>query len=93
MSDASLAAADPPSATRREVDAGFTLDAEQQRRRKSASARRVHALQVPLIRSVGFVALCLILLVHDVSIGAPVPTPHRPALPAPRGPECRSTSR
>ncbi len=74
MSDASLAAADPPSATRREVDAGFTLDAEQQRRRKSASARRVHALQVPLIRSVGFVALCLILLVHDVSIGAPVPS-------------------
>lgn len=57
-----------------EPDDGFTLDAELLRKRKAESARRVHTLQIPLIRAVGFVFLCAILLLHDIGTERPVPS-------------------
>jgi signal transduction histidine kinase/ActR/RegA family two-component response regulator len=40
------------------VDASFTLDADQLAQRRAAAAHRVHAVQIPLIRTAGFVLLC-----------------------------------
>jgi signal transduction histidine kinase/ActR/RegA family two-component response regulator len=57
-----------------EPDDGFTLDAELLRKRKADSARRVHTLQIPLIRAVGFVFLCAIVLLHDIGSERPVPS-------------------
>jgi signal transduction histidine kinase/ActR/RegA family two-component response regulator len=57
-----------------EPDDGFTLDAELLRKRKAESARRVHTLQIPLIRATGFVFLCAIVLLHDIGSQRPVPS-------------------
>jgi signal transduction histidine kinase/CheY-like chemotaxis protein len=57
-----------------EPDDGFTLDAELLRKRKAESARRVHTLQIPLIRATGFVFLCAIVLLHDIGADRPVPS-------------------
>jgi len=57
------------------ADAGFTLDAGLLAERRKASQRRIHALQIPLIRCFGFAVLCLIGLLHDIGTGRPVPGP------------------
>jgi signal transduction histidine kinase/ActR/RegA family two-component response regulator len=62
------------SAAAGEPDDGFTLDAELLRKRKAESARRVHTLQIPLIRATGFVFLCAIVLLHDIGADRPVPS-------------------
>jgi signal transduction histidine kinase/CheY-like chemotaxis protein len=59
----------------RSADHGFTLDAGLLAARRKARARRVHALQIPLIRCFGFVVLCVIGLLHDIGAGRPVPEP------------------
>lgn len=51
----------------------FTLDAQLLRQRKAASARRVHAIEIPLIRAFGFAILCVMVLLHDLHVGAAVP--------------------
>ena len=43
-----------------DIDASFTLDADELAQRKAASARRVETIQVPAIRAAGFVVLCVI---------------------------------
>ncbi len=62
------------SALSGEPDDGFTLDAELLRKRKAESARRVHTLQIPLIRATGFVFLCAIVLLHDIGSEQPIPS-------------------
>ncbi|MEP7057030.1 MAG: ATP-binding protein [Caldimonas sp.] len=47
------------------TDPDFTLDAAQLAQRRAESARRVQAVQVPLIRAVGFAILCFIALVQQ----------------------------
>jgi signal transduction histidine kinase/ActR/RegA family two-component response regulator len=48
---------------------GFTLDAALLARRKAASERRVHTVQIPIIRAIGFVFLCAMAVLHDLAIG------------------------
>jgi signal transduction histidine kinase/CheY-like chemotaxis protein len=43
--------------------------------RKAANARRIHVAQIPLVRWVGFVVLCVIAALHDLSAGRPFPSP------------------
>ena len=58
-----------------DIDASFTLDAALLAQRRAASARRVHAIQIPIIRAIGFTILCVIAVLHDLRIGAPFPQP------------------
>ncbi len=75
MIDATLPEKGGPPATRPPTDFGFTLDVALLAQRKAQSARRVHALQLPLIRTTGFVILNLIAFGHDLNAGIAVPSP------------------
>jgi signal transduction histidine kinase/CheY-like chemotaxis protein len=57
------------------ADAGFTLDATLLAQRRAAASQRVHTVQIPIVRVVGFSILCLIAVLHDLRIGAPFPQP------------------
>jgi signal transduction histidine kinase/ActR/RegA family two-component response regulator len=56
-------------------DVDFTLDPLELAVRRAASARRVHTVQVPILRAAGFVILCAIALGHDLRAGVPFPSP------------------
>lgn len=51
----------------------FTLDDEQVRRGKAARAYRVNAVQIPLLRCLGFALLLLFILIHDVWLAGEIP--------------------
>jgi signal transduction histidine kinase/ActR/RegA family two-component response regulator len=51
-------------------DASFTLDADVLAERRSASARRLHTVQIPMVRAAGFAILCVIAFLQDLRIGA-----------------------
>jgi signal transduction histidine kinase/ActR/RegA family two-component response regulator len=59
-------------ATAVDGDASFTLDAELLAERRAANARRVHTVQLPAVRAGGFAILCVIAILQDVRIGAPL---------------------
>ncbi|MES3013727.1 MAG: hypothetical protein V4750_08385, partial [Pseudomonadota bacterium] len=61
-------------------DVDFTLDPTVLAERRAASARRLHTVQVPVLRAVGFVILCAIALAQDLRSGAPFPSPSVVAL-------------
>jgi signal transduction histidine kinase/ActR/RegA family two-component response regulator len=52
-----------------DIDATFTLDSTLLAQRRSSSARRIHTVQIPAIRAVGFVVLCLIAVLQDQRSG------------------------
>src|SRR6185503_643119 len=52
-----------------DIDATFTLDSTLLAQRRSSSARRIHTVQIPAIRSVGFLVLCLIAVLQDLRSG------------------------
>ena len=52
----------------------FHLDAQALATAKAQRERMVHAVQIPLIRCAGFLILCGIAALHDLRIGAPVPS-------------------
>ena len=56
-------------------DAGFTLDATLLAERRAASARRLHTLQLPLVRLIGFAVVCLIAVLHDWRAGLSLTAP------------------
>jgi len=56
-------------------DVGFTLDPTVLAERRAASARRLHTVQVPILRAAGFVILCAIALTQDLRAGVPFPSP------------------
>ena len=56
-----------------EIDANFTLDAAQLAQRRAASARRLYTLQVPVLRGIGFVILCALLLLQGEQAAAKGP--------------------
>ncbi|MGZ5207179.1 MAG: histidine kinase dimerization/phospho-acceptor domain-containing protein, partial [Caldimonas sp.] len=58
-----------------EIDAHFTLDPAVLAQRRAASARRIHTVQMPVIRAIGFAIVCAIVVLHDLRIGAPFPQP------------------
>jgi signal transduction histidine kinase/ActR/RegA family two-component response regulator len=58
-----------------EVDASFTLDEAVLARRRAASARRVHTIQLPVMRAIGFAVVCVIAVLHDWRIGASLTQP------------------
>ena len=53
-------------------EASFTLDPRLLARRRASSARRIHTVQIPALRTIGFVVLCLIALLQDVRRGSPL---------------------
>jgi len=53
-------------------DASFTLDAELLAERRAANAYRVHTIQLPAVRAGGFAILCVIAILQDVRLGAPL---------------------
>ena len=63
-------------------DVDFTLDPTVRAERRAASARRLHTIQVPILRAAGFVILCAIALAQDTRPGAPFPSPLLAALAA-----------
>jgi len=54
-------------------DSSFTLDAALLQQRRAASARRIHAVQIPLIRLVGFIVLCVMTALDDLRTSAVFP--------------------
>ena len=50
-------------------DASFTLDADVLAERRAASARRLHTVQIPMVRVAGFAILCVIAFLQDVRMG------------------------
>jgi len=58
-----------------DIDASFTLDAALLAQRREASARRVHTLQIPAIRAIGFAILSVIAILQDLRLGGPFPSP------------------
>ncbi|MFM9882709.1 MAG: ATP-binding protein [Burkholderiales bacterium] len=52
----------------------FTLDSEQARRGKAARAYRINAVQIPLLRCLGFALLSVIVLIHDARLAGDFPT-------------------
>ena len=57
------------TAPARDIDATFTLDSTMLAQRRSSSARRIHTIQIPAIRAIGFVVLCLIAILQDLRSG------------------------
>ena len=55
-------------------DPGFTLDTQLREQRRAASERRLHTVQIPLMRCAGFVVLCVLAAVHDPQAGAAFPS-------------------
>ncbi|MEO7114880.1 MAG: ATP-binding protein [Caldimonas sp.] len=51
-------------------DASFTLDPDLLAQRRDANARRVHTMQLPAVRAIGFAILCIIAILQDVRMGA-----------------------
>ncbi|MGZ5274829.1 MAG: hypothetical protein ACXWCU_02845, partial [Caldimonas sp.] len=49
-----------------EIDANFTLDPAVLAQRRAASARRIHTVQMPVIRAIGFAIVCLIVMLQDL---------------------------
>ncbi|HJV62954.1 MAG TPA: ATP-binding protein [Albitalea sp.] len=64
-----------PTARASDIDSSFTLDPALLAQRRAASARRVHTVQIPLIRAAGFVILSVILVLQDLRLGGPFPRP------------------
>jgi signal transduction histidine kinase/ActR/RegA family two-component response regulator len=56
-------------------DASFTLDESELARRRAANARRMHTVQLPLVRAAGFAILCVIAVLQDVRNGVPLVRP------------------
>jgi signal transduction histidine kinase len=55
------------------VDSGFTLDEALLAQRKARRAHRLHTLQIPALRTLGFTILCAIVALHGWRSGAPFP--------------------
>ena len=66
-----MAALAPPLDT----DAGFTLDVDLLAARRAARARRLNTVQIPAVRAGGFAILCVIAVLQDVRMGAPIDRP------------------
>jgi len=58
-----------------DIDAGFTLDAAALQQRRAANSRRVHTVQIPIIRGLGFAILSLTAVLQDLRLGGPFPEP------------------
>ena len=71
QNDPILAAPAPPLDT----DAGFTLDVDVLAERRAASARKINTVQIPAVRAGGFAILCVIAVLQDVRLGAPIDRP------------------
>jgi signal transduction histidine kinase/CheY-like chemotaxis protein len=56
-------------------ESSFTLDSALLAQRKAAAARRVHTLQIPVIRATGFAILCAMAVLHDLQVDASFPRP------------------
>jgi len=56
-----------------DLDASFTLDEALLAQRKSASVQRLHTIQIPALRTAGFVILCAIAVLQDLRSGALFP--------------------
>ena len=67
-----MAAPAPPL----DSDAGFTLDADVLAERRAASARKLHTVQIPMVRAGGFAILCVIAFLQDVRMGVATDWPH-----------------
>ncbi|NRF67092.1 response regulator [Aquincola sp. S2] len=65
-----------------EPDTGFTLDESLLQHRKAANARRLYTRQIPALRAIGFVILCIMAVLQDWRSGAPFPQPPLLALVA-----------
>ena len=58
-----------------DAEVGFSLDEAVLTERRTASARRVHTVQIPFIRVIGFAILCGIAALQDLRGNAPFPQP------------------
>ncbi len=55
-----------------DADAAFTLDRAAVARQRGASARRLHTVQIPAVRAIGFAILCVIAAMQDLRAGVPL---------------------
>jgi signal transduction histidine kinase/CheY-like chemotaxis protein len=58
-----------------DIDASFTLDAQELAERRAASARRIHTVQIPVIRACGFAILCLMAILQGMHQGGSITDP------------------
>jgi signal transduction histidine kinase/ActR/RegA family two-component response regulator len=75
MNDATHSHSSLASPALRSTDTSFTLDPALLEEHRSANARRLHAVQLPLIRCAGFAVVCAIAVLHDLHAGQPLDHP------------------
>lgn len=75
MNDATHSPSSLASPALRSTDTSFTLDPALLEEHRSATARRLHAVQLPLIRCAGFAVICAIAVLHDVHTSRPLDNP------------------
>jgi len=63
-----------------DVDTTFSLDRDELARRRAANARRLHTVQIPAVRAVGFAILCVIAVMQDIRVDVPLTSPWLAAL-------------
>ncbi|HEY9063991.1 MAG TPA: ATP-binding protein [Burkholderiaceae bacterium] len=51
---------------RSELEGGFTLDETLLQQRRAAASRQLHAVQIPILRAIGFATLCGMVLLQDL---------------------------
>jgi len=69
-----------PNEHKPDDDAGFTLDPALLAERRTASERRVHTVQMPIVRAVGFLILCGLVALEHWRIGGSLESPQLRAL-------------
>jgi signal transduction histidine kinase/ActR/RegA family two-component response regulator len=59
----------------KDSDGGFTLDPSQVAERRAANERRMHTIQMPIVRALGFAVVCALVVLNDWRTGAPLTSP------------------
>jgi signal transduction histidine kinase/CheY-like chemotaxis protein len=64
----------------KDSDAGFTLDPSQVAERRAAAERRMHTIQMPVVRALGFAVVCVLVVLDDWRTGESLSSPQLLAL-------------
>ena len=59
----------------KDSDGGFTLDPSQVAEHRAASERRMHTIQMPMVRALGFLVVCVLVILDDWRTGDSLTNP------------------
>jgi signal transduction histidine kinase len=59
----------------KDSDGGFTLDPSQVAEHRAAGERRMHTIQMPMVRALGFIVVCVLVILDDWRTGDSLTNP------------------